>query len=288
MRSPALEKIFLPALPSPIRMLQAGDHPFARPNAPSWQAGSSPIPPGLTHMDSRSFSSIFPSTDSSWSRGAGGEKSQRSHLSEPALAVLRHRSSRGAGWCKQLTRGWIESGERAGEVGKPALEPAALARPLVSGLTGNTSPCSPRQTCSQQGWWWPGGDRVPHSQVMEATDVFWGASTHTVHPAASPKSLGCSTRLPSLVRRRLLRLKTRPCMCVCVIKPDSASSCRHPHRRAGRYGRCSPQGFSHAAGSARSSFPATAEPPAPSLVTRNMSSFPLCHNRGKRWFRKEL
>lgn len=45
--------------------------------------------------------------------------------------------------------------------------------------------------------------------------MFWGASTHTVHPAASPKSLGCSTRLPSLVRRRLLRLKTRPCVCVC-------------------------------------------------------------------------
>lgn len=181
------------------------------------------------------------------------------------------------------SRGWIESGERAGEVGKPALKPAALAQPLVSGPTGNTSPCSPRQTCSQQGWWWPGADGDPHSQVMEATEVFWGASTHTVHPAAlppaSPKSLGCSTRLPSLVRRRLLRLKTRPCVCVCVIKPDSASSCRHPHRRAGRYGQCSPQGFSHAAGSARSSFPVTAEPPAPSLVTRDMSSFPLCHNR---------
>lgn len=47
-------------------------------------------------------------------------------------------------------------------------------------------------------------------------------------------------------------------MRVCVIKPDTASSCRHPHHRAGRYGRCSPQGFSHAAGSARSSFPVTA------------------------------
>lgn len=108
---------------------------FQHPEDGSWSSPLAPTPKTLVEKDLTSSEPTFSTFCCCWS--------PEPTTMCPLLLWVRLRSIRSS---EMFAYGWIQRRERAGEV---AFKPAVLAQLLVSGSTGNTSPCSPGKTCSE-------------------------------------------------------------------------------------------------------------------------------------------